>query len=136
MSSETASAPEKASAKALRQSRAARKAASPAAEPPVLTVVAPAAPVVAGPVLKKKDLVDRACEKSGVKKKDVRPAVEATLDVLAEALLSGAELMLPPLGRVKVVRQKVLGNARILTIRVRVPSADPGGKTPLAAEED
>ncbi len=70
--------------------KAAKARKTPAEGAPALTIVAPAEPVVAGPVLKKKDLIERAAERSDLKRGEARKGVEAALDVLAEALLSGA----------------------------------------------
>ena len=80
-------------------------------------------PVVAGPTLKKKDFIDRATERSGLKKKDVKPAIEAALAVLAEALDNGEELVLPPVGKSKIVRQKDMPNGKVLTARIRLNKA-------------
>lgn len=76
-------------------------------------------------VLRKKELFERVVEATGAKKKDVKPIVEATLKALGDALSSGDELVLPPLGKAKVNRQKDLGSAEMLVIRLR--RAEPGG---------
>lgn len=110
--------------------------AKPSEAAPTLTIVSAAEPVLAGPMLKKKDIVERAAERSGLKRGEARKAVEAALDVLAEALLSGAELMVPPLGKIKVVKEKQAANARILTVKIRVPNESGGRKDPLAEPED
>ena len=57
-------------------------------------------------ILKKKDFVDRAVARSQVKKADARAAIDAALSTLAEALGEGNEVILPPLGRLKVTRVK------------------------------
>lgn len=80
-------------------------------------------PVVAGPTLKKREFIDRATERSGLKKKDVKPSIEAALAVLAEALEKGEELVLPPLGKIKIVRQKEMPNGKVLTARIRLNKA-------------
>jgi DNA-binding protein HU-alpha len=116
--------------------KAAKARKTPAEGAPALTIVAPAEPVVAGPVLKKKDLIERAAERSDLKRGEARKGVEAALDVLAEALLSGAELVVPPLGKIKVVKVKEAANARILTVKIRVPNESGGGKDPLAEAQD
>jgi len=43
-------------------------------------------PVLAEPDLKKKELVDLVVERSGIKKKDAKPVVEAMLAVLGETI--------------------------------------------------
>jgi DNA-binding protein HU-alpha len=127
----------------------ARKPAAPASKPapaaeapaqapaPVeATVVAPARPVVAGPVLRKKDLVDRVVARSGLKKKDVKPAVEALLEELGLAVSRGEELNLPPFGKLKVTREKETANARVLNCRIRQPRSAMSPNDPLAKPAD
>ncbi|QQA41176.1 HU family DNA-binding protein [Pelagovum pacificum] len=97
-------------------------------------------PVVVGAELKKKDFIDRVVELSGGKKRDVKPAVEAALAVLGDAIESGEELNLPPLGKVKINREKDLANAKVFICRIRrskpmveaAPSLDDSGESPLA----
>lgn len=76
-------------------------------------------PVVAGPMMRKKELIDTVVMRSGLKKKDVKPTVEATLAVLGEALQSGRSLNLNPMGKVKVKREKKFASGRMLVARIR-----------------
>ncbi|MFW2589484.1 HU family DNA-binding protein [Sagittula sp. SSi028] len=78
-------------------------------------------PVIPQPEMKKKELVDLAVERSGIKKRDAKPAIEAALAVLGEALAEGRELNLVPLGKLKVTRMKKGGNGQIINARVRQP---------------
>jgi DNA-binding protein HU-alpha len=103
----------------------ARKVASTAAAKPV--VVTEAAPVVSGPELKKKELIDMVVERSGVKKRFVKPALEAALAVLGEALDEGRELNLRPFGKMKVQRAKEVSNGKVMNVRVRQPKKLPEG---------
>jgi DNA-binding protein HU-alpha len=80
-------------------------------------------------VLRKKELFERVVEVTGAKKKDVKPIVEATLKALGDALSSGDELVLPPLGKAKVNRQKDLGSAEMLVIRLRRQDEKPAEAT-------
>ncbi|MFV2052524.1 HU family DNA-binding protein [Aliiroseovarius sp. YM-037] len=91
------------------------------------TAIAGAAPVVAAPVIKKKDLIDQVVERSGIKKKDAKPVIEAMLAVLGEAINRGDELNLRPLGKVKVTRRKEAPNADVMVCKVRQPTGVPGG---------
>jgi nucleoid DNA-binding protein len=100
------------------------------------TVVAAARPVVAGPVLRKQDLVDRVVARSGLKKKDVKPAVEALLEELGLAVSRGEELNLPPFGKLKVTREKETANARVLNCRIRQPRSAMSPNDPLAKPAD
>lgn len=97
---------------------------------------APEAGIKTRVILKKKDFLDRAIERSGVRKADAKAAVEATLAVLAEALSKGEELVLPPLGKIKVAREKANPKGRILMLRLQLTPDDrgefAGGTEPLA----
>jgi len=59
-------------------------------EPVVVTVT----PVVSEPDLRKKALIDLVVARSGTKKKDAKPVVEAMLAVLGETIGAGRELNL------------------------------------------
>ena len=126
--STTAAAPAKAKVTAPAP---AAPAASDADKPKVVTDT----PVVAGPTLRKKEFIDRVVARAGLKKKDVKPAVEAALAELGEAIARGEEVNLPPFGKLKVNREKDLANAQILICKLRRPKAmdvPPAGKDPLA----
>lgn len=94
-------------------------AAPPPAKRAEAAVVESPKSVIMGPVMRRKQLVDAVVERSGTKKKIAKPVVEAALHVLAEALADNRELALPPLGRVKIRKERKLANARILTIKLR-----------------
>ena len=91
-------------------------------------------------ILRKKDFIDRAIERSGVKKADAKAAIDATLAVLAEALANGEEIILPPLGKLKVTREKAHPRGRILMLRLQLipegPGEFSGGTEPLAEAGD
>ena len=70
-------------------------------------------------VLRKRELVDAAVSRSGVKKKDAKPVVEAVLAELATALAEGRELALQPLGRLKINREKALPDGRVIIAKLR-----------------
>lgn len=74
--------------------------------------------------LRKKELIDRVVARSGVKKKDAKPVVEALLAELGDALASEREMVLPPLGKLSVNRQKSLPNGRVLILKVRQRDTD------------
>lgn len=81
--------------------------------------------VVAGPKVRKKDLMDRVAALSGQKRNQAKPVVEATLDALGAALAEGEELDLPPFGKLRVVREKTRANGRVFTCRISQPAAAP-----------
>lgn len=92
--------------------------------------------VEAAPVLRKKELFERVSKTSGEKKKVVKEIVEATLKVLGEALAAGEELVLPPFGKARVNRQKDLGSAEMLTIRLKRQASWADGTDGADAPKD
>ncbi len=83
------------------------------------TVVDTPQAVILGPVMRKKELIDTVVTRSGMKKKDAKPIVDTMLAVLGEALVDNRELILPPMGRVKVRKEKKLPNGRVLVVKIR-----------------
>ncbi|WP_368183792.1 HU family DNA-binding protein [Aestuariibius sp. HNIBRBA575] len=84
--------------------------------------------VIAGPVLKKPELIDRVVETSGLKKKDVKPIVEAMLVELGKAIAKGEELNLPDFGKLKTNRSKELANGKVMICKIRQPKpVSPAG---------
>ena len=96
---------------------------------PVVKKAVTAAPQVTieEPTLRKKDLIERVVARSGVKKKDAKPTIEAMLAVLGEALAAGEVLNLQPLGKVMVKRNIEKPNAKIMVCRVRQRKENAGG---------
>lgn len=88
----------------------AKAAVKPAAQPAIKA---------AGTAFKVKDLVGAVAAATGGKKPDVRTAVAATLSALADALARGADLNLPPLGRVRVAKTAGKDGAAVLTLKLR-----------------
>ncbi len=107
----TTTTPKKATA-----ARAAPKVMKKAVTPTPKPVVKPEAEA---PVLRKKELIERVVARSGIKKKDAKPTIEAMLAVLGEALASGEELNLQPMGKVMVKRVKEQPNAKVMVCRIR-----------------
>lgn len=112
---------------------AAKAGKKPAVAPKALGAEAPeveqaAVPALeitaAAPVLKVKDMVDRVALASGAKKKGLREIVEAVLLEMGNALSEGKELNLPPLGRVRVNRQK----GDLMVVKVKRPVTDKSVK--------
>lgn len=70
--------------------------------------------------MKKPELFEAVVTRTGLKKRDVKPAVEAALAVIAEALIKGEELNLPPMGKLRVVKSKELdAGVHVLTLKLR-----------------
>ncbi len=71
-------------------------------------------------VVKKGELIDRIVTRTGLKKRDVKPAVEAAFAEMIDVLLLGKSLKLPPVGKIKMMNAKDLDNgAQVLTIKIR-----------------
>jgi nucleoid DNA-binding protein len=89
-------------------------------------------------VLTKKDIVARAVEISGVKKKDARPSVEAALQVVLAALAEGNEVNVPPYGKIRIVKEKAIKGGKMITAKIRVNdgSASIPADAPLAETEE
>jgi nucleoid DNA-binding protein len=111
----------KSSEQTFAQKNAVKAAVKDVVEAPKATpvVVDSPQPVVSGPVMRKKELIDLVVERSGIKKKDAKPVVEATLEILGEALAETRELNLQPLGKVKVRREKLMPNGRVMVTKIR-----------------
>ena len=104
-----------------------KKAATPPVTPPPAPVAEPKVvttqtPVVNGPALTRKALMEQAVTRSGIKKKYAKPAIEAALAVLGQALADGREIKLPPLGRGKVTRTRDKANGNVIVLRLRQSS--------------
>lgn len=109
-----------------RKPKAAATAAVTPADSPAPEAVEPAP---AGPVLRKKDLIDRVVAASGAKKKVAKDVVEATLQVLGDALAAGDQLVLPPLGHAHRTKTKdTAAGGATLTVKLR----RGGAKKPAA----
>lgn len=107
------------------------------ANTPMPKVVTDEKPVSLDPAMRKKDLIDAVTLRSGIKRKDAKPVVEAMLAVLGEAIADGRELNLQPLGKVKINRTKLASNGRVITVRVRQSlSYKSGPKDPVDIDNE
>ncbi len=107
--------------KASTTTAAAKPSEAPAPEPEVTpeVVAADMEATIMPDEFKKKELVDLVVEKSGIKKKDAKPVVEAMLDILGAKLADDRELNLQPFGKIKVTRREDKENGRVFVCRVR-----------------
>lgn len=64
--------------------------------------------------MRKKELIDAIVQRTGLKKREVRPVVESMLGVVGEALAGGRELVVPPLGKLRIHKKKTTAKKRIL----------------------
>lgn len=69
--------------------------------------------------LRKKELIEAAVDRSGIKKRFAKPAIEAALAILGEALDEKRTLNLPPMGKVKIQRAKEIEGGWVLAARIR-----------------
>lgn len=69
--------------------------------------------------LKRKELVELVAEKAGLQKSKVKPAVEAMIAVLGDAIAEGRTVNLQPMGRMVRKRRKDVPNATVSIVRIR-----------------
>ncbi len=82
--------------------------------------------------IKLRDLVDSVAAATGAKKVDAKASVEATLAALATALKAGADMTLPPLGKLRVVKLAEKGGATMMTLKLRHGGGQKPGAKALA----
>ncbi|SFI84582.1 HU family DNA-binding protein [Celeribacter neptunius] len=124
-------APRKSASKATGTARKTpqRKAPAASAKPkpaPQKTIAVSAAPApVQAPktsvveTMKKKEMIEKVAELSGVKRSEAKKAMVATLKIIGDALQEGTELNLPPLGKISVNRQKEATGAHVIIAKLR-----------------
>lgn len=107
-------------------------------KPDVAAEPAPGIPDVpaARPQIRKKDFVDAAVTRAGIRRGEAKTAVEATLAELGERLARGEELQLPPLGKLRIVKEKDTGKTRVITLRLVRQNPGQAAAEPLAPAED
>lgn len=106
------------------------KLVEPAA--PDMTLVSPAAPVVADRVVKKAELIEQVVEATGMKRKDVKPVVEATLREISRVIAGGANMQIPELGKLMIHKRKELPGGEMVMLKLRRKTA----AKPLAEDDD
>lgn len=88
--------------------------------------------------MRKKELVEAIVTRTGVKRRDARVIIEAMLAELGATLAEGRDLILPPLGRVRINRTKELEDGRVLAMKLRQKEqpvqSGPTTSTKTAAE--
>ena len=112
-------APRAFSAKATPDTTSNPEPTPPRAAKPTPAVVSDTSVTVAGAELRKKELVEKVVERSGIKKKDAKPVIEAMMDILGEAIAEGRELNLQPLGKIKQQRRKETDTSRVTVAKIR-----------------
>lgn len=69
--------------------------------------------------LRYRELVDRVSVRTGMRKQELRPVIDAALELIAEAITNERDIILPPLGRLKVQRSKDVNENRITILKLR-----------------
>lgn len=83
--------------------------------------------------IKTKDLIDTVAAATGAKKPEVKKIVEATLLAIGRALATGNDMVVPPLGKLRVVKD----NGVALTLKLRLADEAKAAGLALAdADED
>ncbi len=90
--------------------------------------------VPANPVVKTRDMLARVAARADLRPNQARDVYEAVLEELGAALLRGEKLRLPPLGTIKVNRQKSLPDADVIICKIRRNKAMTAAKDALAPE--
>lgn len=85
--------------------------------------------------LRMKGFVEAVALRSGGKKGEVKPVLEAALAVLGEALARGEAVNLPGFGKSKIVKTKALADGMVLTLKLK-RGADKNASPPLAEADD
>jgi nucleoid DNA-binding protein len=119
------SAPKTSSAATSSKATKEEAAKSAMTSQPKPVVVTDSTRVVSDPALKKKELIDAVVERSGIKKKDAKPVIEAMLAILGQTLADGRELNLQPLGKVKINRAKDVQGGKVLVTKIRQSNRVP-----------
>lgn len=70
-------------------------------------------------------LLERIATSSGLPKPQVRKILDAALTEIGATLDSGGSLALPPLGKLRLVRQSEQGGNQVLTLKLRRSTAKP-----------
>lgn len=95
--------------------------------------------------LRSAGLLERVAERTGAKKQDLKPILEAVLEELGAALSRGEAFVLEPFGRGKVARSKSVEGGETLVIKLKradakAKSTDKADKkdaaSPLASSDD
>ncbi|NDW43649.1 DNA-binding protein [Ruegeria sp. PrR005] len=74
--------------------------------------------------MRKRELIDLVVARSEVKKKFAKPAVEAMLAILGEAISDGRSLNLSPMGKLKVNRSTDKGTGQVIICKLRRSTQD------------
>ncbi|MCX7287518.1 MAG: HU family DNA-binding protein [Rhodobacterales bacterium] len=83
-------------------------------------------------MVKLKDIIEGVAAATGLKKPDAKKAVEATLAAIGAALAQKSVLAVPPLGKLRVVKN----TAGVMTLKLRLADASRAKGLALAQDEE
>jgi DNA-binding protein len=86
-------------------------------------------------MLRKKDMLQRLSERTGMRKNQLKPVMEAVLAELGDALIKGESLNLPPLGKLSVNRSIAQEKADVVICKLRRAKALAVSGVPETAAE-
>ncbi|MFT6452221.1 MAG: hypothetical protein ACJA06_001714 [Halocynthiibacter sp.] len=87
-------------------------------------------------VIRRKEFVERVAASSGLRKNQIKPAMEAVLRELGAALAAGEALNIPPLGKLQVNRIREAENATVIVAKLRRSKNMLAGGAPKSESED
>ena len=87
---------------------------------------------------KKSELLDQIVARTTLKKRDAKAAIDAALAIISETIARGDDLVLPPLGKIRVVKSKDLGSgAQAVTLKLRTAKdATENASSSLATDDE
>ncbi|MDB6453481.1 HU family DNA-binding protein [Falsirhodobacter sp. 20TX0035] len=88
----------------------------------------------AAEVTKLPDLVDMVVEATGKNRKEARPIIDAFLAAMTAKITAGDDLVLPPLGRLKVIKRNEENG--VVTLKLRPQNTDAKSAKKALAEDD
>lgn len=80
-------------------------------------------------MIKKKDIYDHVSVSTGLRKRDVREAVDSLLEYIHKCLEDGKTVQVPPLGKIKSIERGSGENAKMHYKLMLKRSADPEKKS-------
>ena len=79
--------------------------------------------------LRIKELVDRVAASTEGNRKNVKKMVDSVLEELGKALIAGESIVLPSLGRVRIVKHESDDDGVSMTLKLRKVGEKPVGKS-------
>jgi hypothetical protein len=85
--------------------------------------------------IRKKEVYDHVAVATGLRKRDVREAIDSTLAYFHQCLSEGKDLHLPPLGKIRVMKRGK-GEVSKLNYKLLLQSATSGKKDDEQSKEE